>query len=76
MKNQKQLITHKCPGCSHEFTSPMNLFCLPDDLDLLAKSLELPAATVTTMLDRAEILVRRWVDKNGRPHRKESSAVR
>jgi hypothetical protein len=66
-KERRKLLTLKCPDCSHEFTSPMNLLFLPDDLGFLAECLGLPPATVTAMLDRGEIPIRHNVDKNGRP---------
>jgi hypothetical protein len=64
--SKRTLLTHKCPSCNYEFTSPFMLFHLPDDLELLAECLGLPSATVTAMLDRGEIPIRHNVDKNGR----------
>jgi hypothetical protein len=68
MSSERKLIRRKCPGCGHEAVDPLTVFRLPGELEFLAQALELPEETVTTMLDRGAIPVRRWVDKNGRAY--------
>jgi len=59
VRTKRTLPTLKCPDCSHEFPDSMTLIHLPADLELVAECLELPSTTVTAMLDRGEIPVRR-----------------
>ena len=66
MRKERKPVKWKCPNCDHKFVSPLRLFRLPGDLPLLAESLEMPAETITALLDRGTIPVRRAVDKNGR----------
>jgi hypothetical protein len=70
MKPERKLVTLKCPGCGDDFVSPLTIFRLPGELDLLAKCLDLPAKAVAAMLDTGTIPLRRAIDKNGRRHGK------
>jgi len=68
MKTDRKLITRKCLHCGDTFADPLTIFRLPDELELLATSLTLPAERVTAMLDRGTIKIRRAVDDDDRPH--------
>lgn len=58
----------ECRNCGHRLPDPLAIFRLPKEIDSLADALELAVETVTAMIHRGEIPVRRAVDRNGRPY--------